>query len=145
VASRVDELKRVPLFSGLSQRQLRSLGRAVQERQYRPGVTVVQQGKMSGIGFFVLVEGTASVSVDGTEVARLGPGDHFGELALISEQVRTATVTIESPARCLVLASWDFKKFATENPDVSWKLLQYLVGLLVEERTRRAAAALPAS
>jgi CRP/FNR family transcriptional regulator, cyclic AMP receptor protein len=145
VASRVDELKQVPLFSGLSQRQLRRLARDVKEREYRPGVTVVRQGKMSGIGFFIVVEGTAAVIVDGREVAKLGPGDHFGELALISEQVRSATVTVETPARCLVMASWDFKKFVTENPDVSWKLLQHLVGLLTDERTRRATAALQAS
>jgi CRP-like cAMP-binding protein len=145
VASRVDDLKRVPLFSGLSRRQLRQLARAVQDREYRPGVTVVRQGKMSGIGFFIVVEGRAAVIVDGTEVAKLVPGDHFGELALISEQVRSATVTAETQTRCLVMASWDFKKFATENPDVSWKLLQHLVGLLTEERTRRAAAALQAS
>jgi CRP-like cAMP-binding protein len=145
VASRVDDLKKVPLFSGLSQRQLRQLARVVQEREYRPGVTVVRQGKMSGIGFFIVAEGSLSVSVDDTEVAKLGPGDHFGELALISEQVRSATVTAETPTRCLVMASWDFKKFATENPDVSWKLLQHLVGLLTDERTRRATAALQAS
>lgn len=145
MASRVDDLKRVPLFSGLSRRQLRQLARAVQDREYRPGVTVVRQGKMSGIGFFIVVEGRAAVIVDGTEVAKLVPGDHFGELALISEQVRSATVTAETQTRCLVMASWDFKKFATENPDVSWKLLQHLVGLLTEERTRRAAAALQAS
>ncbi len=145
MASRVDELKQVPLFSGLSQRQLRQLARAVNEREYRPGVTVVRQGQMSGIGFFIVVEGTASVTVDGTEVAKLGPGDHFGELGLISDQVRSATVTIETPARCLVMASWDFKKFASENPDVSWKLLQHLVGILTEERNRRARAGLHAS
>ena len=69
MASRVDELKQVPLFSGLSQRQLRRLARDVKEREYRPGVTVVRQGKMSGIGFFIVVEGTAAVIVDGKEVA----------------------------------------------------------------------------
>ena len=145
MASRVDELKKVPLFSGLSQRQLRQLARAVNEREYRPGVTVVRQGKMSGIGFFIVVEGRAAVIVDDQEVAQIGPSDHFGELALISDQVRSATVSAVTPTRCLVMASWDFKKFATENPDVSWKLLQYLVGLLTEERTRRVAAALQAS
>jgi CRP-like cAMP-binding protein len=145
VASRVDDLRRVPLFSGLSQRQLRQLARVVKEREYRPGVSVVRQGKMSGIGFFIVVEGTAAVVVDDQEVAKLGPGDHFGELALISEQVRSATVTAETPTRCLVMASWDFKKLATENPDIAWKLLQHLVALLTEERTRRASAALHAS
>jgi CRP-like cAMP-binding protein len=100
---------------------------------------------MSGVGFFVITEGQASVSVDGTEIARLGPGDHFGELALISERVRSATVIADGPLRCLVMAFWDFRQIAKENPDITWKLLQHLVELLTEERSRRAQAALPTS
>ena len=145
MAKLVDELRQVPLFSGLSQRQLKQLARSFKEREFRPGTSMVRQGEMSGVGFFVITDGKASVSVDGTEVARLGPGDHFGELALISEQVRSATVTAEGPLQCLVMAFWDFRRFAKENPDVTWKLLQHLVGLLTEERNRRAQAALQTS
>jgi CRP/FNR family cyclic AMP-dependent transcriptional regulator len=145
VANLVDELKQVPLFSGLSQRQLKQLARGFKEREFRSGTSMVQQGQMSGVGFFVITEGEASVSVDGTEVARLGPGDHFGELALISERVRTATVTAEVPLRCLVIAFWDFRRFAKANPDVTWKLLRHLVDVLTEERDRRAQAALQTS
>jgi len=97
------------------------------------------------VGFFVITGGEASVSVDGMEVAKLGPGDHFGELALISEQVRSATVTAEGHLQCLVMAFWDFRRFAKENPDVTWKLLQHLVGVLTEERNRRAQATLQTS
>jgi CRP/FNR family cyclic AMP-dependent transcriptional regulator len=145
VAKLVDELRQVPLFSGLSQRQLKQLARGFKEREFRPGTSMVRQGEMSGVGFFVITGGEASVSVDGMEVAKLGPGDHFGELALISEQVRSATVTAEGPLQCLVMAFWDFRRFAKENPDVTWKLLQHLVGLLTEERNRRAQAALQTS
>jgi len=104
VAKLVDELRQVPLFSGLSERQLKQLARGFKEREFRPGTSMVRQGEMSGVGFFVITGGEASVSVDGMEVARLGPGDHFGELALISEQVRSATVTAEGPLQCLVMA-----------------------------------------
>jgi len=145
VAKLVDELRQVPLFSGLSQRQLKQLARGFKEREFRPGTSMVRQGEMSGVGFFVITGGEASVSVDGMEVAKLGPGDHFGELALISEQVRSATVTAEGPLQCLVMAFWDFRRFAKENPDVTWKLLQHLVGVLTEERNRRAQAALQTS
>jgi CRP-like cAMP-binding protein len=100
---------------------------------------------MDGVGFFVIAEGEATVGVDGAEVARLVPGDHFGELAMISEQVRWATVTADAPLRCLVMAFWDSRAFAKDNPDVAWKLLQHLVGLLTEERSRRARASLQAS
>ncbi len=145
MAKLVDELRQVPLFSGLSQRQLKQLARGFKEREFRPGTSMVRQGEMSGVGFFVITGGEASVSVDGMEVAKLGPGDHFGELALISEQLRSATVTAEGPLQCLVMAFWDFRRFAKENPDVTWKLLQHLVGLLTEERNRRAQAALQTS
>ncbi len=138
----VDELRGVRLFSGLSQRQLRQLARLAKERQFRPGVTVVEEGTMSGVCFFIVAEGEGLVSVDGEEVARIGPGDHFGELALISEAARTATVTAVTRLRCHVIAFWDFRKFARDNPDVAWKLLQHLADLLAGERVRRARAAL---
>ena len=145
MAKLVDELRQVPLFSGLSQRQVKQLARGFKEREFRPGTSMVRQGEMSGVGFFVITGGEASVSVDGMEVAKLGPGDHFGELALISEQVRSATVTAEGHLQCLVMAFWDFRRFAKENPDVTWKLLQHLVGVLTEERNRRAQATLQTS
>jgi CRP-like cAMP-binding protein len=138
----VDELREVRLFAALSQRQLRQLARLAKERQFREGVTVVAEGTMSGVGFFIVADGEAIVSVDGEEVARIGPGDHFGELALITEDARTATVTAATRLRCYVIAFWDFRKFARDNPDVAWKLLQHLAGLLTAERERRARAAL---
>jgi len=130
VAGLPEELQQVPLFSGLNQRQLKKLARAFKERSVGPGVSLVREGQMSGVGFFVIVEGTASVSVKGTTRTCLGPGDYFGELAMISEQVRTATVTADTPLRYLVMAFWDFRKFAKENPDVSWKLLQHLADVI---------------
>lgn len=127
-----EELKQVPLFTDLSQRQLRRLARDFKERTFKSGTTMLQQGHMSGVDFFVIIEGEASVSVDGKEVGRLGAGDHFGELALISQRARHATVTAEGPLRCLVMRSWDFRRFVTDNPDVAWKLLQHVVALLDE-------------
>jgi CRP/FNR family transcriptional regulator, cyclic AMP receptor protein len=131
-----DELKRVPLFSDLSQRQLRKLARGFREREVKAGTPVMREGEKSGISFFVIVDGKATVSSDGKQVAKLGPGDYFGELALISERVRSATVTAEEPMRCLVMGFWDFRRYAKENPDVTWKLLQHVVELLADERER---------
>lgn len=138
----VDELQRVRLFAGLSKRHLRQLARLAKEREYRPDVAVVEEGTMSGVGFFIIADGEAVVSVEGNEVMRLGPGDHFGELALISEDARTATVTAATRLRCHVIAFWDFRKFVKDNPDVAWKLLQHVTGLLTAERDRRARATL---
>jgi CRP-like cAMP-binding protein len=142
VSAVVDELGAVKLFGGLSQRQLRQLARLMKERTFRPGVTIVEEGTMSGVGFFIVAEGEASVSVDGREVARIGPGDHFGELALVNEDARTASVTSVTRLRCHVIAFWDFRKFARDNPDVAWRLLQHVAALLVAERTRNVRAQL---
>jgi cyclic nucleotide-binding protein len=136
VASLAEELKRVPLFSGLSQRQLKRLARDFKEREFRPGAPMVRQGEMSGVDFFVVAEGEASVTVDGRAVGRLGPGDHFGELALIGGRVRLATVTAEGRMRCLSMRSWHFRRFVHDNPDIAWKLLQHLVEALSAELTR---------
>ena len=136
-----DELKRVPLFSDLSQRQLKKLARGFREREVKPGTPVMREGEKSGISFFVIVDGKATVSSDGKQVAELGPGDYFGELALISERVRSATVTADEPMRCLVMGFWDFRRYAKENPDVTWKLLQHVVELLADERERAGVQA----
>jgi len=125
-----DDLKRVPLFAELESRQLRKLAGLFRERTVNPGTTVVVEGQMSGVGFFVVGEGEASVSVGGNEVATLGPGDHFGELALVTESERTATVTATTELRLLEMAFWDFREFAHANPDVTWRLLQHVVALL---------------
>ena len=140
MASVVEDLKRVPLFSSLNERQLKRLAGRFRERELQPGTAVVQERKMSGVGFFVITEGQAAVSVGGKEVAKLGPGDHFGELALISERERTATVTAETRLQCLEIPFWDFREFAMANPDVTWKLLQHVVELLTEEPPATDAA-----
>jgi len=111
----VKHLKLVPLFSSLSQRQLKGLARDFKERRVPSGTSLVKQGHMSGVDFFVIVEGDASVTVNGTEVGRLRPGDHFGELGLIGGQARQATVTAEGPMRCLAMASWDFRRFVQKK------------------------------
>ena len=141
----VDDLKQVPLFGGLSDRELKRLAGDFKERDFDPGMTPLREEHMSGIGFFVITEGEASVSRDGKELARLGPGEHFGELALISDRVRTATVTAETPLRTAMLSSWEFKEIVKDNPEIAWKLLEHVVGLLVgsEERSGAAEAAPP--
>jgi CRP/FNR family cyclic AMP-dependent transcriptional regulator len=130
MADTSDDLARVPLFAGLGRRQLKKLAGRSKERTVPAGTIPVQEGKMSGVGFFVVVEGQAAVSVGGKDVATLGPGSHFGELALISEAERTATVTATTELRLLEIPFYDFRDFAHENPDVMWKLLQHVVATL---------------
>ena len=127
-------LKRVPLFAELNGRQLKKLGAKFRERSFQPGTSVVKEGEMSGIGFFVITDGEAEVRIGGERIGNLSPGDHFGEVALVSEVERTATVTALTQLRCLEIPLWDFREFALENPEVTWKLLQHVVGVLSTER-----------
>ena len=133
-----DDLKRVPLFACLSKRELKRLAQHFRERSLPRGSTPVREGTMSGVGFFVIADGEAAVSVDGSVVTILGPGDHFGEVALVSKAKRTATVTATTDLRLLEVAFYDFREFALSNPDVTWKLLQHVVGLLDREQSANA-------
>ena len=86
----VEQLQRVPLFADLDKRELQSLASSFKERVFEGGSTVVGEGT-GGVGFFIIDEGEATVTRDGEELAKLGPGQYFGELALIDEGTRTAT------------------------------------------------------
>ena len=132
-----EELRQVPLFSALSQRQSRELAKQFKERTIPAGVQLTRQGEMSGVAFFVIAEGSAAVIVDGERVGAMGPGDHFGELAMINESERTATVEALTPMRCHTIQFWHFRAFAKKHPDVTWKLLQHVAGLVLKEQGRR--------
>jgi CRP-like cAMP-binding protein len=126
----VDALAKVPMFSGLDRKHLEKLARDFSERTFPAGAEVVRQGDDRGIGFFVIADGTATVSVDGTEVSKLGPGDHFGAIALIADRVRSATVTAETELRTYVMTMWDFRAFVQGDADVAWSLVVELAHMV---------------
>jgi len=118
----VEMLKNVPLFSGLDGRELDEIAATMRERQVAAGDVVLEQGA-GGAGFFVVAEGEAEVTVNGTPVRTIGPGDYFGEIALLTGSDRTATVTALTPMRCYGMTSWDFKPLVESNSGIAWKLL----------------------
>jgi CRP-like cAMP-binding protein len=126
----VDALAHVPMLSSLDRRHLEKLAKDFTERTFPAGTVIVRQGEERGIGFFVIADGQAIVSVDGAEVSRLGPGTHFGAIALIADRVRTATVTAETDLHCYVMTLWDFRSFVQGDAEVAWKLLEQLAGML---------------
>jgi CRP-like cAMP-binding protein len=126
----VDALARVPMLSSLDRRHIEKLARDFTERTFPAGSIVVKQGDDHGIGFFVIADGEAIVSVDGAEVARLGPGTHFGAIALIADRVRTATVTAGTDLHTYVMTLWDFQSFVKGDAEVAWKLLEQLAGMV---------------
>jgi CRP-like cAMP-binding protein len=145
VPSVTEDLEQVPLFSGLSQRQLRKLAKHFKEWRAPTGALLTKQGEMSGVGLFVIAEGEAAVIVDGTRVGTVGPGDLVGELAMISQRERVATVEALTPMRCHTIQFWHFREFAKTNPDVMWKLLQHVAGILLKEQSGHASPADSAS
>ena len=122
---RMELLRRVPLFADLDRRELQEVGSSLRERTFGAGETVLSEGS-AGVGFFVIVDGEATVTVRGDERTRLRPGDYFGEIAHITGSERTATVTADSDLRCLALTSWEFRPLVEQNGTIAWKLLAAL-------------------
>jgi CRP/FNR family transcriptional regulator, cyclic AMP receptor protein len=116
-------LKRVPLFSDLDNRELGQIAESMKRRQFSAGQEIAREGE-SGVGFFVIEDGNAKVSVHGDERRRLGPGDYFGEIALIAQGARTATVTAESDLTAYGMTFWDFRPLVEGHASIAWKLLQ---------------------
>jgi CRP/FNR family transcriptional regulator, cyclic AMP receptor protein len=120
-----ETIAKVPLFADLEKRELERVADSFKERRYGAGETIATEGK-SGAGFFVIGEGTATVTVQGDERATLGPGDYFGEIALIDEGARTATLTAESDMTCYGMTFWEFRPIVESDARIAWKLLQAL-------------------
>ncbi|HET6850467.1 MAG TPA: cyclic nucleotide-binding domain-containing protein [Gaiellales bacterium] len=136
---RTEILGRVPLFEGLSEKELSAVSSAVKERRYDTGDTIVSEGE-GGVGFFVIAEGTARVEARGQRVATLGAGASFGEVALLDEGGRrTASVIAESPMRVFGLTSWQFTPLLEQHPQIAIKVAKLLARRLRETEERQAA------
>jgi len=119
----LDVLGKVPLLAGLDQKALRQLSGMLKDRTFRAGETAVDEGAQ-GIGFFIVLDGTATVTVGGHHVRRLGPGDWFGEIALLaSDSVRTATVKAETDLKCVGMTAWEFRPYLAEHPEIAWQIM----------------------
>jgi CRP/FNR family transcriptional regulator, cyclic AMP receptor protein len=116
-----DDLVGIPLFAGLGSDERRSVAPWFELEDVSEGVKLTGEGA-SGYSFFVLREGAATVSIDGNEVRTLGPGDFFGELALLGDGRRTATVTTNSPARVLVLFGTEFRQLQQDRPEIAARI-----------------------
>jgi CRP-like cAMP-binding protein len=130
----VELLQRVPLFADLERGELERLARSFKQRTFEQGSTVAGEGK-TGAGFFVIESGEASVSVRGSGRDKLGPGDYFGEIALIDDGARSATVTADSELRCYGLTSWEFRPLVENNASMAWKLLETMAKRLRAAQT----------
>jgi CRP/FNR family cyclic AMP-dependent transcriptional regulator len=121
-AQRADLLSRVPLFSGLSRRHIKLLAEAATDARYRPGTTIVLEGK-PGDTFFAIVDGDADVLRGVRRIAKLGPGDFFGEISLLDGGPRTATVEARTPVVAVRLGRATFNQMLKVDPKVGVKIL----------------------
>jgi CRP/FNR family cyclic AMP-dependent transcriptional regulator len=134
---RIRFLSRVPLFHGLKERQLSRLVSRFVQRDYKAGQDIVTQGK-GGAGLFIIVSGAAEairVRADGSKavVNTFGPTDFFGELALLDDEPRTASVVTTEDTQCLVLSQWEFFGALREDAEMGIEILQEIA-----RRFRRA-------
>jgi CRP-like cAMP-binding protein len=120
---------------------MQGLSSSMKERQFDEGDTIAAEGA-TGVGFFIIDEGEATVSVRGAEVRTLKHGDYFGEVALIDDGARTATITAKTPLKCYGITSWEFRPLVEDNAKLAWTMLQTIARRLrdAEQRSSEPAA-----
>jgi CRP/FNR family transcriptional regulator, cyclic AMP receptor protein len=122
---KVEWIRHVPLFAQCSKRELAQIAGIADEIDLREGKVLIREGER-GREFFVLLEGSAEVTKDGRRINTLGPGDFFGEIALVSRTPRTATVTATAPVHTLVITDRSFRRLLEEQPQIQLKVLEAL-------------------
>jgi CRP-like cAMP-binding protein len=123
--TKTDQLRRVPMFSACTDKELAQIARACDEVAVEPGAVVMQEGT-TGDDFYLIGEGEAAVSRAGTQVATVGPGQYFGELSLLDEGPRTATVTASTAMTLIRLGRREFAAVIDSWPGVAHKLLEQM-------------------
>jgi pyruvate,water dikinase len=121
----VEAIERVPLFANMSPRDIEGIAALFKERRFVPGETITKEGA-GGAAFFVIESGEATVSIGGQPRATLTAGDYFGEIALIDEGARSATVTANGELVCYGLTYWEFRPLVQHNATIAWNLLHTL-------------------
>jgi len=127
----IELLRQVPLFQSLDKKHLEQLSRSFRDRTFSAGSTVTTEGE-HGVGFFVIESGQATVSVAGESRRSLGAGDYFGEMALIDDSPRSATIVADTSLRCWGLTAWEFRPLVESNAAIAWSMLQTLAKRLRE-------------
>jgi CRP/FNR family cyclic AMP-dependent transcriptional regulator len=129
-------LAAVPIFSGCSRKELAIIARAAKPVAHNAGAVIAREGER-GIGLFLILEGTCTVSIGGRKKSTLGPGQFFGEIALLDGGPRTATVAADTDVRLLGLTEWMFRGLLAEHPSIALKTLESVAGRLRAVATAR--------
>jgi CRP/FNR family cyclic AMP-dependent transcriptional regulator len=120
---------KVSLFSGLSQKQLKSIGKSGAERKFEPGHVIVKEGE-TGVGFYLILDGKVEVRKKKKVLSTLSTNDFFGEMGLIDDQPRSADVVALSPTTTFCLSVWSFTGIVVGNPQIAIKMMKVIVARL---------------
>ena len=128
IFSPIGKLAQLSLFAGLELTDFVELSEQFKEHVFPAGAVICTEGEPGPrvLAFFVIVDGQATVSAGGEVKATLGPGDHFGEVALLYDVPRQATVTADTDLHCLAISAWEFRPFVEAHPKVAWRMLEAL-------------------
>jgi CRP-like cAMP-binding protein len=130
---RREALKSSPLFSDFTEKEIASVASTAKERSFAAGDAILTRGQEGGRGFYLLLDGAAKVSAGDRDLAEFGPGDYFGEMALLLEDTpRTADVTATADTTCLVITQWDLKALIKLHPEIGVKMMSELARRLRE-------------
>jgi CRP-like cAMP-binding protein len=116
-------LEKNPLWAGLDRKDLKAIVKVATERKFETGDIVLGKGE-GGVGFYLIKDGSVEIKTDGNILAKLGPGQFFGEMAILDNQPRSAEVVAAKPSRCLIVSEWSFKALISENPKIALNMLQ---------------------
>jgi CRP/FNR family cyclic AMP-dependent transcriptional regulator len=116
-------LEKNPLWAGLDRKDLKAILKVSNERNFETGDIILGRGE-GGVGFYLIMEGSVEVKSDGNILAKLGPGQFFGEMAILDNQPRSADVVAAEPSRCLIVSEWSFKALISDNPKIALSMLQ---------------------
>ena len=136
---KLDLLGQVRLFRDLSKKDLTRVLETAKETLHREGDSIITEGR-GGVGFHLITEGKAKVLRAGRTVATLGPGEFFGEMALVDDAPRSASVIAETDLSTVVISKWEFRPLLKTHPELAWKMIEHLVARVREEQTGRDAA-----
>ena len=118
-------LAKVPLFQSCTDEEIRAIAEIAQESDFEAGQLIITQGT-PGQAFYMILSGRVEIIRDGRSLGAYGPGDFFGEMSLLDNAPRSATIRALDPTRCLMLSSWDFKSLIEKTPSIAVKLLEVL-------------------
>lgn len=135
-------LEKNPLWSGLDRKDLKAIVKVAMERKFETGDIILSRGE-GGVGFYLIRDGSVEIKSDGNILAKLGPGQFFGEMAILDNQPRSADVVAAEPSRCLIVSEWSFKALISDNPRIALNMLQEFARRLREANKSQNPAATP--